>query len=349
MSALYSVPPGRSNAPPGDGALQARVHALEQELQALRAENAQLRNRPAAPDASSRPLPLSSALSAGPASAHAAQIEYEALFAALASVFPIGIFRTNEIGLLTHVDDSLLRIFDLPAEDFPQMGWLRLVHPDDLERVQRYWNQGILCAESLSVEFRLLRPSGGLAHLLVRNVPRPGGEGRAQGHLGFVQDITSLRELQADARIKEELNRQIIASSPDCTKVLDLQGHVLQMTAQGCRLVDVDDFEQVRGSDWTTWWEADSGGLARAAVDSASRGDSAVRRPATPQRHASGGHPGLAHPQCTGPAGDAVGGLARHRRTAQQQEQIRLLNTQLESRVRCTEELAQTSERLRHT
>lgn len=333
MSAQHSVTLGRPDAESGPGAMQARVQALEQELLALRIENAQLRSQPPGTDA--------------------AQIEYEALFAALASVFPIGIFRTDHDGRLVHVDEPLQRIFGLSAEEFQLMGWLRLVHPDDVERVRQHWENGVLRAESLSIEFRLLRPDGGLAHLLVRNVPSQEADGRMLGHLGFVQDISSLRELQADARIKEELNRQIIASSPDCTKVLDLQGHVLQMTAQGCRLVEVDDFEQVRGSDWTTWWEADSGGLARTAVQSASRGDSA--------RFTAFGHTFKGTPKwwdtMVSPIHDAQGQpimlLAVSRDITeqhQQQDQIRLLNAQLESRVsERTDELAEANARLRQT
>jgi len=356
MSAQPSVTLGRPAAEAASGSLQTRVHELERELDNLRAENAHLRRAQAQPVGLDRgaalPEPVGHVrpIVQGPDSAH---VEYEALLAALASVFPIGIFRTDHTGMLTHVDEALQRIFGLQAEEFPRMGWLRLVHPDDLAQVQRYWTQGILRAEGLSIEFRLVRPGGELAHLLVRNVPKQDSEGRLLGHLGFVQDISSLRELQADARIKEELNRQIIASSPDCTKVLDLKGHMLQMTAQGCRLVEVDDFEQVRGSDWTQWWSADSNLLASAAVASARQGNSS--------RFIAFGNTFKGTPKwwdtMVSPIHDAQGQpvmlLAVSRDITEQQhqqEEIRLLNTQLESRVReRTDELAQANTRLRQT
>ena len=356
MSAQHSVTLGRPDAEAGHGPLQARVRDLETELDILRAENAHLRRAHAQhlgqDSGATLPIPLGQVLHIGKG-LHAAQIGDEALLAALASVFPIGIFRTDHTGLLTHVDESLQRIFGLPSEAFPHMGWLRLVHPDDLEQVQRYWAQGILRAESLSIEFRIVRPEGELAYLLVRNVPNQDSEGRLLGHLGFVQDISSLRELQADARIKEELNRQIIASSPDCTKVLDLQGHVLQMTAQGCRLVEVDDFEQVRGSDWTQWWNADSNRLASAAVASARQGNSS--------RFIAFGNTFKGTPKwwdtMVSPIHDAQGQpimlLAVSRDITeqhQQQDQIHQLNAQLENRVsERTEELAETNTRLRQT
>jgi PAS domain S-box-containing protein len=72
---------------------------------------------------------------------------------------------------------------------------------------------------------------------------------------------------------RDELNRQIVASNPDCAKVLDLNGHVLQMTEQGCRLMEIDDFESVRNSDWTSWWPEEGQTQARTCIDEARQGN----------------------------------------------------------------------------
>ena len=278
MSARHVPDPADPPPRAATEAMGDTVEALRRELQALRTENQQLRRHLAqhisgGDGANSLPVPLHPATRAGSSSAPA-QHEYESLLAALASVFPIGVFRIDPTGLLTHVDESLQRIFGLDAQDFVNFGWLKRVHTQDRDRVERHWFDGLTRSESLNIEFRLIRDNGEMAHLLARNVPCPGPDGQLLGHLGFVQDITSLRTLQADARIQEELNRQIIASSPDCTKVLNLQGQVLQMTQQGCHLVEVDDFEQVRGSDWTGWWQGESAEAARAALATARDGRS---------------------------------------------------------------------------
>src|SRR3990167_7758685 len=104
--------------------------------------------------------------------------EIEALFAALAGVFPIGIFRIYAGGVLTHVDESLQRIFGLQAEDFPDFGWLKQVHPDDIDRVRREWTAGTQNREPVSVELRLLRPGQDFAHVLVRNAPLQDANGQ---------------------------------------------------------------------------------------------------------------------------------------------------------------------------
>ncbi len=299
----------------------------------------------------SLPLALESALDGAPEQhVQNAQLEYEALFAAMASVFPIGVFRTDQAGVLTHVDEQLQNIFGLERRDFPNFGWLTRVHPEDLERVQRHWVQAVSRGEALSVEFRLVRPGNDVIHVLVRNAALRDASGAVISQLGFVQDITPMRTLEADARIKDELNRQIIASSPDCTKVLDLQGRVVQMTAQGCRLVEVDDFDQVRLSDWSTWWPEDGAQLAREAVDGAREGKSArfvaygTTFKGTPKWWDT-----MVTPICDA-QGQAVMLLAVSRDITslhEQQEEIQRFNTVLEQRVReRTDELAEAKERI---
>ncbi len=361
MSALPNLTPGRPQPDADERQAQTRVQALERELEALRAENAHLRRQhaqhlvgPTDDPAITLPVTMDHSLRAAARGvAPLARLEYEGLLAALASVFPIGVFRVDPTGLLTHVDEALQRIFGLQPEAFANMGWLRLVHPQDVERVQGHWVESVARSDSLSVEFRLTRPNGESAHLQVRNVPQFNESGNLIGHMGFVQDISSLRELQADARIQEELNRQIIASSPDCTKVLDLQGHVLQMTLRGCQLVEVDSFEQVRGGDWTQWWKDESAVQARQAVASAQRGETA--------RFVAFGETFKGTPKwwdtVVSPIHDTRGQpvmlLAVSRDITEQhrqQEHIHRLNNDLEARVQeRTEALAETNERLRQT
>jgi len=365
MSSLFPSQDRRPDAQRPEKAALERERALLLELETLRAENEHLRRGYAqrlsgqgdlrasgAPQFQARlPLALEATLDNQPGlSSQNAQLEYEALFAAMASVFPIGVFRTDHAGVLTHVDEQLQAIFALERHDFPNFGWLNRVHPEDLERVQQHWVRGISTGESLSIEFRLVRPGDEIVHVLVRNAALRDADGAITGHLGFMQDVTPMRSLEADARIKDELNRQIIASSPDCTKVLDLQGRVVQMTAQGCRLVEVDDFDEVRNSDWTTWWPDDGALLSREALESARQGKSA--------RFVAFGNTFKGTPKwwdtMVTPICDAHGQpvmlLAVSRDITalhQQQEEIQRFNAELEDRVRQrTDELAEAKERV---
>ncbi|MDP1687179.1 PAS domain-containing protein, partial [Hydrogenophaga sp.] len=365
MSALFPPKDSRLDANRPEATVSARERALLLEIETLKAENLHLRGRYAqhmggslhegsSGEPSSHaelPLSLEQALDADRGSpVAAAQLEYEALFAALGSAFPIGIFRTDQAGLLTHVDTRLQEIFGLDKREFPNFGWLDRVHPDDLPRVQEHWIRGIATGESLSVEFRLIRPGDEIVHVLARNSPLRDKDGNVTSQLGFIQDITPMRTLEAEARIKDELNRQIIASSPDCTKVLDLEGRVVQMTAQGCRLVEVDDFEQVRLGAWTDWWPDDGVQLAVSSIASARRGESArfvaygPTFKGTPKWWDT-----MVTPICD-TNGQPVMLLAVSRDITEQhlqQESIQRFNAELEGAVRQrTEELAEAKERI---
>lgn len=365
MSALFPPKDSRLEDTRAEASISARERALLLEIETLKAENLHLRRNYAQHMGGSLhegsssalnfhaelPLSLELALEADRGSAvAAAPLEYEALFAALGSAFPIGIFRTDQAGLLTHVDARLQEIFGLEKHDFPNFGWLDRVHPDDLPRVQEHWVRGIATGESLSVEFRLIRPGNEIVHVLARNSPLRDKGGNVTSQLGFIQDITPMRVLEAEARIKDELNRQIIASSPDCTKVLDLEGRVVQMTAQGCRLVEVDDFEQVRLGAWSDWWPDDGVQLALSSIASARRGESArfvaygPTFKGTPKWWDT-----MVTPICD-THGQPVMLLAVSRDITEQhlqQESIQRFNAELESAVRQrTEELAEAKDRI---
>ncbi len=364
MSALLPSQNRRLETRRPERSVLERERALLAELEALKAENEHLRccyaqalGRQAAATASrvhqttevggpSLPLPLDAALGADGAAAspHTSRLEYEALFGALASVFPIGVFRTDHTGVLTHVDEQLQRLFALERQDFPNFGWLHRVHPDDLERVQQHWVQALSSGESQSVEFRLVRPGNDVSHVLVRNAPLRDAQGAITSQLGFVQDITPMRALEAEARIKDQLNRQIIASNPDRTKVLDLQGRKLPMAGPG------ETAGEAERADWTAGWPEDGARLAREAIDGAREGRSTrfVARSTAPD-----GAPKWWDTVVT-PICDAQGRpvmlLAVSRDITalhQQQEEIQRFNAELEQRVReRTEELGEAKERI---
>jgi PAS domain S-box-containing protein len=55
-------------------------------------------------------------------------------------------------------------------------------------------------------------------------------------------------------------------------KVLDAHGHLLFMNRNGLCVMEIDDFDEVRGKPWPTLWPDESRQLVRDAMESASRG-----------------------------------------------------------------------------
>jgi two-component sensor histidine kinase len=66
--------------------------------------------------------------------------------------------------------------------------------------------------------------------------------------------------------------RSVLASSGDCIKVLDLHANLVFMTEAGQRLMEVSDFNAIRGCPWPGFWKDAGNAAAKAAVDAARAG-----------------------------------------------------------------------------
>lgn len=95
--------------------------------------------------------------------------------------------------------------------------------------------------------------------------------------LGNVIAASAVRHGMDEAVERQQaLARQVFESSPDCVKVLDLQGHLLAMNANGAVAIEIANPEDRIGSLWPSWWPDAAQPLAYDAVEGAAGG--AVKR-----------------------------------------------------------------------
>ncbi len=74
-------------------------------------------------------------------------------------------------------------------------------------------------------------------------------------------------------RTSEEFSRTVLKSSPDCVKVLDVNGCLLMMNGPGMCLLEIEDFEALRGKPWWELWPEQSQTQLQAATEQARRGE----------------------------------------------------------------------------
>lgn len=98
------------------------------------------------------------------------------------------------------------------------------------------------------------------------------GAGAHIGYVKRVRDTTSEREAAAAQRAEAEFLRSVLAASGDCIKVLDLDSSLTFMSERGQQLMEVSDFNAIRGCDWTDFWQNEASAEARAAVATAKAG-----------------------------------------------------------------------------
>ncbi|MCW5961723.1 MAG: PAS domain S-box protein [Pyrinomonadaceae bacterium] len=86
-------------------------------------------------------------------------------------------------------------------------------------------------------------------------------------------NITDRKQAEIELRNSEEFTRSIVENSPDCVKVLSLSGELLSMNEGGQSLMEIDDFERIKGRRWLDFWEGDDLELAYQAVELAKKGE----------------------------------------------------------------------------
>ncbi|GAA0638958.1 sensor histidine kinase [Brevundimonas lenta] len=82
---------------------------------------------------------------------------------------------------------------------------------------------------------------------------------------------SDVRDLPDEA-IDEAFVQSVLAASNDCIKILSLDGALTYMSEGGKRVMEVSDFNQLRGCPWPSFWDGPSNADAKAAILAAREG-----------------------------------------------------------------------------
>lgn len=88
---------------------------------------------------------------------------------------------------------------------------------------------------------------------------------RHEGFLKILRDRTEQRNAAAKEQADAAFMRGVLSSSADCIKVLDPDARLTFMNEGGLAVMEADDFNQVKGCDWTGFWKGQAQVDAKAA------------------------------------------------------------------------------------
>jgi len=94
----------------------------------------------------------------------------------------------------------------------------------------------------------------------------------SQTNTDLKAEIIKREQSEVILRASEEFNRSIFENSPDCVKVLNLDGKFHAMNTNGMCLLEIDDFADFAGKQWIDFWEGDEKEQAFQAVQTAAAG-----------------------------------------------------------------------------
>jgi PAS domain S-box-containing protein len=125
----------------------------------------------------------------------------------LAEASPIGVFLTDPNGDCLYVNQTWSQITGLTQQQALGQHWSRTVHPEDRERVFQEWNNSTLNQQQIKSEYRFLRADGSVAWVIGQALPLIDSEGKIEGYVGTVTDITDHKR-QEQALRQSEIQRQ---------------------------------------------------------------------------------------------------------------------------------------------
>jgi PAS domain S-box-containing protein len=117
--------------------------------------------------------------------------EQERRTAALTQLAPVGIYHADETGRCLYVNETWCAITGLTPEEALGSGWVRSMHPDDLEAVFCEWRRFLHEGGPFHLGFRFVTPDGTIRHVMSRASRLIGERGEMIGAIGTVLDVTS--------------------------------------------------------------------------------------------------------------------------------------------------------------
>ena len=191
---------------------------------------------------------------------------------------PFGLYVVDAQFRLQHVSTAAQKVFSqvrpLIGRDFAEV--LRTVWADPfaseaIGRFRHTLETGEPYAAPNTTQLRNDIPDVESYDWKIERIKLPSGQ---FGVVCYFYDVTE-RKLAEDAlRERESFSRSIIESSPDCIKVLVLEGNLLSMPS-GQELLGIEDIRPFLNTSWIEFWGSEHRQAARSAVTSAAAGKTA--------------------------------------------------------------------------
>ena len=150
-----------------------------------------------------------------------------------------------------------------------------LMHPDDKPRFAEHMARARALGDGdvLEFEYRMRGRSDAWHWFANRDaVFGRGSDGAVRLLIGTATEIAEPMRLRAALNATEAFIRQVLEASPDWLMVLDEEGRLKHVNANGCTLMEIDDLPSVLGRSWASLWPAGTQARIAEAVAAATAG-----------------------------------------------------------------------------
>lgn len=159
----------------------------------------------------------------------------------------IGFWELNVACSSLYYSDSLRALLGVEIIPDSLDAWMECCHPDDRERVLACCQVAIKTdSPAIDCECRILCQDGQWAWMQIRGrVVQRDGVGPALA-VGTALDISARKRIDEALRESEQQLRAIFETEPECVKILDDRGHLLEMNPAGLAMLEADTLEAAK-------------------------------------------------------------------------------------------------------
>lgn len=189
------------------------------------------------------------------------------------SAVDFAIIATDVDGLITDWNQGAEKVLGWSAETM--CGGLvdRIFTPEDRSADRPALEMRRALAEGRASDERWhLRQNGERFWASGEMTPLRAEDGAHLGYVKVLRDRTAQHEAAEAHRVDAEFLHSVLASSGDCIKVLDLDANLTFMSEGGQAIMEVSDFNAIRGCPWPDFWQGAGNVAAKNAIAAARSG-----------------------------------------------------------------------------
>lgn len=175
-------------------------------------------------------------------------------FETLARCAPVGVFSTDADGTCDYVNQAIGHIAQASRRTFSSHSWLELVHPDDRERVEATWQRATKTQTIFEEVCRVERPRGQVRWVQFKAAP-VFDQGQVVAWVGFAEDVTEARAIQAALVESETRFQQLANSSDEVFWITDTESHRVLYVSPAYERVWKRSVKSILENPWD-WLEA---------------------------------------------------------------------------------------------
>ena len=118
--------------------------------------------------------------------------EYKDYYETICSMSPVGLFRTDENGLIVYVNERYEKLTGKTLEELKGTGWIDTIHTSDSEKVVSEWQRCIDEHKKFVLEYRVEHKNKRVVWILGQATPI---NGTSKGYVGTITNINKRKTL----------------------------------------------------------------------------------------------------------------------------------------------------------